>query len=71
MTERARNYTVAEVSKLLKLSRACVSRWCQNGKVAAIYSEIPGTSVGCYLIPESSVEYLRRNVTPRKNGGES
>lgn len=60
-----KHYSVSEVAEMLGVSPDIVRRYCREGRVPVDHFQFPGKKPIVYLIPESSVSWFRRTITPR------
>lgn len=61
-----KTYSVSEVAQMLGCNEGSVRRYCRDGNVPADEVQIPGTRVKFYMLPETSVDWLRKKITPRR-----
>lgn len=61
-----KQYTVKEVARKLGISETIICRYCRTGDCPSDTFQFPGTAKIFYVLSEASVDWLRRNVTPRR-----
>lgn len=64
-------YTVREAAELLGLSVDAVRLHCRNGTCDADYLDFPGTTRGYYVLGQKSIDWLRKNVSPRNRSDQA